>query len=159
MVEIIQAKTKKEIKETRALFQEYAESLGIDLCFQNFDQELQTLPGAYAPPKGSLLLAKKGSEIVGCVAMRSLAPNTCEMKRLYVRPEYRSEGIGRRLTASIIAEAHKARYKYIRLDTLSSMEDAKVLYRSFGFQEILPYYHNPNPGTIYFELRLDTKKG
>lgn len=156
MINIIHVETEEEIEQTRRLFQEYAESLGFDLCFQNFDEEMRMLPGNYSPPNGSLLLARENNEIVGCVAMRPLSSSMCEMKRLYVRPRYRGKSIGRKLAEAVIAEARKCGYNCMRLDTVSLMKEANALYESLGFRQIPPYYHNPIPGTMYFELTLDT---
>jgi ribosomal protein S18 acetylase RimI-like enzyme len=137
------------------LFEEYAASLDISLCFQGFDEELATLPGNYAPPRGRLLLAWRGNESAGCVALRPLEPDTCEMKRLYVRPAYRSSGAGRLLAERIIHEAATAGYRRMRLDTLPRMEAALALYRRLGFREIAPYTANPVQGAVFLELQLN----
>ena len=140
----------------RQLFEEYAASLDISLCFQGFEEELSNLPGAYAPPRGRLLLACHGKESVGCVALRPLEPETCEMKRLYVRPAYRSSsGAGRLLAERIIHEAATAGYRRMRLDTLPTMETALALYRRLGFREIAPYTANPVSGAVFLELQLN----
>jgi putative acetyltransferase len=139
----------------RQLFQEYAASLDISLCFQGFDQELSSLPGTYAPPRGRLLLAWRGNESVGCVALRPLEPDTCEMKRLYVRPAYRADGVGRLLAERVIHEAAIAGYRRMRLDTLPTMEAALALYRRLGFREISPYTANPMKGAVFLELQLN----
>lgn len=139
----------------RQLFEEYAASLGISLCFQGFDEELVGLPGAYAPPGGRLLLACRGKESAGCVALRPLEPGTCEMKRLYVRPAYRTGGVGRLLAERVIHEAAMAGYRRMRLDTLPTMEAALQLYRRLGFREIAPYTTNPVEGAVFLELQLD----
>lgn len=149
-----------DVAEARALFEEYAAWLAIDLCFQNFEEELATLPGAYAPPAGRLLLAGEPGHAVGCIALRPLAladapPGTAgEVKRLYVRPAARSEGLGARLVERVIAEARVAGYRALLLDTLSSMHAAQALYRRFGFVECSPYYHNPMPDTVYLRRVL-----
>jgi ribosomal protein S18 acetylase RimI-like enzyme len=142
------------IPEVRTLFREYAASLDIDLTFQHFDHELRSLPGEYAPPGGDVLLAWVGSKIAGCVAMRPLTATICEMKRLYVRPPFRAQGVGRKLAQSIIDRATRSGYQAMRLDTLSSMQPANRLYRDLGFKPIAPYYHNPYDHTAFFELRL-----
>jgi putative acetyltransferase len=154
MLTIDEAKDSGELLQARRLFQEYATSLGIDLCFQGFEQELETLPGHYAPPCGRLLLASWNGEVAGCVALRPIELGVCEMKRLYVRPAFRTLGVGRMLAERIIREARDAGYQCIRLDTLPSMASAITLYRRLGFREIPPYRHNPVEGTVYLELPL-----
>jgi ribosomal protein S18 acetylase RimI-like enzyme len=139
----------------RELFKEYADSLEIDLCFQNFREELDTLPGAYGPPSGRLLIAAAGA---GCVAVRRIDDATCEMKRLYIRPAFRRAGLGRRLAQAAIDAGRELGYKRMRLDTLSSMQPAIALYRSLGFHEIAPYYHNPSGCAVFMELSLCTKR-
>jgi ribosomal protein S18 acetylase RimI-like enzyme len=147
-----------ELILVRALFAEYACSLNIDLCFQNFEAELQALPGDYAPPRGALMLARAGSELVGCCALRPLDtvdyPNACEMKRLYVRPALRGDGVGRRLAEAVMEAAQQAGYAFILLDTLSEMETARAMYQDLGFTEIPPYYYNPIEGAHYLMARL-----
>lgn len=143
-----------ELDIVRTLWQEYAATLGVSLCFQNFEAELAELPGRYAPPEGRLLLGRDQDEVVGAIAMRSLGDGIAEMKRLYVRPAYRGHGYGRLLAKRIIAEAHTAGYRAIRLDTLPMMAAAIVMYRALGFWEISPYYVNPVPGALFFELSL-----
>jgi GNAT superfamily N-acetyltransferase len=144
-----------KIGQVRGLLVEYAASLGVDLCFQNFDKELANLPGAYAPPRGRLLLALDGDEAVGCVALRPFSEGVCEMKRLYVRPASRSSGIGRRLVEAIIAAAKELGYRRMRLDTLPQMAAARRLYKELGFRPIEAYCHNPVAGTEYLELILE----
>jgi GNAT superfamily N-acetyltransferase len=149
-----QATGADDLAEARALFLEYAESLGFSLCFQGFDRELADLPGKYAPPTGRLLLARDGSHPAGCIALRALDPGVCEMKRLYVRPDFRGRGLGRLLAERIIAEARAIGYRRMNLDTLPQMKVAIPLYRSLGFIETLPYYPNPVEGAVFMQLDL-----
>ena len=143
------------IENTRALFREYAAWIEIDLCFQGFEKELAELPGEYAPPNGRLLLAFHEAELAGCVALRKKDEAICEMKRLFVRDAFRGKGIGVNLIEMIIREAKDIGYQRMRLDTIPpKMNDAIGLYRSFGFNEIDPYYDNPIPGAIFMELDL-----
>jgi len=154
---LIQAQTAEQIDEARRLFREYADWLQIDLCFQHFEQELAELPGDYVPPGGRLLLAYHNSGVAGCIALRRLDGRTCEMKRLFVREQFRGQGLGRQLIAAIIEEAKQIGYERMRLDTLPpKMNDAIALYRSYGFREIAPYYNNPVPGALFLELDLRT---
>lgn len=155
MVKIVQAQSEQDIARVRELFREYADSLGVDLCFQSFEEELAELPGKYAPPEGSLLIAKEDEEAVGCVALRKIGDGVGEMKRLYLRPTFRGQGYGRTLALAIIAEARQIGYGRLRLDTLPIMGEAQKLYRSLGFREIEPYVYNPIEGTLYLELALD----
>jgi len=147
-----------EFDATRTIFREYAESLGVDLCFQDFDTELATLPGAYVEPRGALLLATVDGALAGCCALRPLDnvdyPNACEMKRLYVRPGFRGMGLGRHLVEATLDCARRAGYDCVLLDTLSEMEAARALYQELGFWEIPPYYHNPLPGAHYLKVKL-----
>ena len=137
------------------LFLEYAQSLGFSLCFQGFDQELAGLPGDYAPPAGRLLLAMQEDDASGCVALHKLDDQHCEMKRLYVRPQFRGRGLGLHLTERIIADARQIGYKYLRLDTVAPvMRTAVTMYRRLGFVEIAPYRPNPIKGALYMELEL-----
>ncbi len=154
MTNIIQVETNLDIQNARLLFQEYAASLGFDLSFQNFDEELANLPGDYAPPDGCLLLGMIDENAAGCVALRKLAEGLCEMKRLYIKPAYRSLRLGRTLAEAIIEEAKKRHYSAMRLDTIPSMEQAQALYRSLGFKEISTYRYNPVEGTVFMELNL-----
>ena len=152
---LTQAESPQQIAQTRELFLEYAKSLGFSLCFQNFDQELASLPGDYAPPEGRLLLAEHNGQLVGCVALHKLEPQICEMKRLYVRPQFRGKGLGLALAERIIAEARGAGYTHMRLDTVEPvMKDAVRMYRRLGFREIAPYCRNPIEGALYMELAL-----
>jgi putative acetyltransferase len=151
------AKSAADIVDAGALFRDYARSLGFSLCFQNFDEELATLPGKYAPPAGEILLAHAANDAVGVVALRPLEPGVCEMKRLYVSPLQRGTGLGGRLARAIIDAAVARNYRVMRLDTLDSMGEAIALYRRLGFVEIAPYYDNPLPGAHYFELKLDAR--
>ena len=142
------------LTEARTLLLEYAESLDVDLAFQNFDQELSDFPANYLPPTGALLLASRDERLAGSVAMRRLDQGICEMKRLYVRPAFRGLGVGRDLAVAIIAAARGAGYTHMRLDTLPAMGDAQRLYGILGFREIAAYYENPIPGSKYLELDL-----
>jgi putative acetyltransferase len=153
-VMIVPAHKGKRLPQVRMLFEEYAASLGITLCFQGFEEELAALPGSYAPPSGRLLLALQRGDLAGCVALQRLTPDACEMKRLYVRPGVRSLGIGRMLAERIIHEGKATGYRRIRLDTLPTMTAALILYRQLGFREIAPYRHNPVEGAVFLELRL-----
>src|ERR1700686_1782683 len=148
-----QAESAVQIAQARELFLEYAQSLGFSLCFQNFDKELAGLPGAYAPPEGRLLLATYEDQLAGCVALHPLEPQICEMKRLYLRPQFRGKGLGRALADQIIAEARQIGYQRIRLDTVEPrMKDAVAMYRKIGFQEMEPYRTNLIAGALYIEL-------
>lgn len=142
------------LAQARTLLLEYAESLNVDLAFQNFDRELAEFPANYLPPAGSLLLASRDEGLAGSVAMRRLDKEICEMKRLYVRPAYRDCGVGRALADAIIDAAKRAGYRRMRLDTLPGMGDAQRLYGILGFREIAAYYENPIAGTKYMELDL-----
>jgi ribosomal protein S18 acetylase RimI-like enzyme len=155
VVSIVEATTPQHIEQVRALFLEYAGSLGFSLCFQSFDKELAELPGDYAPPEGRLLLAVSGGRAAGCVALHKIGEGVCEMKRLYLRPELRGSGAGRALAERVIADARSAGYRRMRLDTVAGTMDAAIaLYRRLGFREIAPYRANPVPGALYMELSL-----
>jgi GNAT superfamily N-acetyltransferase len=152
--EIIDGHDPKFISEVRLLFQEYADSLKVPLDFQNFEEELKSLPGAYAPPTGCLLLAISDQKFAGCIAIRGLEKNICEMKRLFVRPQWRGTKLGRLLAETLIQRARDLGYKFMRLDTLPFMDRARKLYASLGFYEIEPYRFNPIAGTSFMELKL-----
>lgn len=158
LVELAPPEGAHALDEARAIFREYAEGLAVDLCFQHFDQELATLPGEYAPPRGALLLARVDGELAGCCALRPLDaadyPNAAEMKRLYVRKAFRGFGLGRQLAEATLDAARQAGYGCVLLDTLDDMEAARVLYEDLGFQAIPPYYHNPIAGAHYLKAEL-----
>ncbi len=158
-IELVVAQSAAQIEAVRALFSEYAASLNVDLCFQNFNAELAGLPGDYAPPAGALLLALVDGEAAGCVAMRALPEsdhtNACEMKRLFVRRAFRRFGLGRLLTQQLMDLATQAGHSCMLLDTLDDMEAARGLYTSMGFEDIPPYYFNPIPGAHYLKVELD----
>jgi len=154
MSEIRPAETDRDLSAVRHLFREYAQGLGVDLCFQGFEAELATLPGKYAPPRGRLMLAWSDDKAVGCAALRPLEGEACEMKRLYVQPAARGQQLGRRLAERICEEARKAGYRRICLDTLPSMSAALRLYSALGFRPIEPYVFNPIEGAIFLGLEL-----
>ena len=148
----------QELSAVRTLFQEYADSLGVDLCFQGFEAELAELPGEYGPPRGRLLLAWVGDALAGCCALRPLDncdyPNAGEMKRLYVRKAFRAFGLGRELAEATLDAARQIGYTSVLLDTLNDMDAARALYTDLGFVEIAPYYHNPVPGSHYLKVDI-----
>ena len=153
--EICQAESVSQIAFVRELFAEYAQSLGFSLCFQGFDRELAGLPGDYAPPEGRLLLLTLANDAAGCVALHKIDGSICEMKRLYVRPQFRGQGVGKILAERVIAEAREIGYTKLRLDTVEPvMRTAVAMYRSLGFREIAPYRRNPIEGALYMELQL-----
>lgn len=158
-VEWLSPSSPLELAQTREIFLEYARSLAIDLCFQDFEDELAGLPGDYAGPRGALLLARVDQVVAGCCALRPLDtsdyPNAAEMKRLYVRKAFRGFGLGRQLAEAILDEARRAGYSTVLLDTLDDMEAARALYEDLGFVEIPPYYHNPHAGAHYLKVDLD----
>ena len=143
-----------ELDEVSALFREYEAFLGVDLCFQHFEQELAGLPGKYAPPSGALLLARVGEKVAGCVAMRDLGDGACEMKRLYIRPDFRGLGLGRLLAEAIVAEAGAAGYLRMKLDTFEFLEGAIHIYQCMGFKRTGSYYENPHEEVQYWELEI-----
>jgi ribosomal protein S18 acetylase RimI-like enzyme len=152
---IVNAESAKQIEQVRELFLEYESSLGFSLCFQGFDKELAALPGDYAPPEGRLLLAEVDGKAAGCGALHRLDADTCEMKRLYVRPQFRGQRLGRILTERLIGEARSMGYKAMRLDTVADkMREAVKLYGRLGFREVAPYRENPIPSALYMELTL-----
>ena len=155
-MKLLQVESDEEVEEARRLFEAYAEWLGFSLCFQNFDKELAELPGDYAPPGGRLLLAIANEQVAGCVALRKIGEGIGEMKRLYVRPEFRGKGLGRKLTETIIKAARESGYQRLRLDTLpGKMDQAIAMYRSLGFKDIERYYNNPYEAAAFMELILD----
>lgn len=158
VIDFVVPGTTAELESARLVFQEYAQSLKVDLCFQGFESELANLPGEYASPRGALLLAMINGEVAGSCALRALDaadyPNACEMKRLYVRPAFRSLGLGRDLAERILDLARQAGYRCVLLDTLDEMEAARALYQDLGFEEVPPYYHNPIAGAHYLKADL-----
>jgi len=154
-MKIITAINAKQIETAAQLFREYQTYLDVDLCFQGFEQELATLPGKYASPKGAILLAEHQGQIAGCIAVRELKDNICEMKRLYVREGFRGLSIGRKLTEAIIETAKLLGYQTMQLDTLQRLERAISLYEKLGFREIKPYYANPLSEVVYWQLDLN----
>ena len=155
MVRLDPATTADDLDTIRILFREYADALGVDLGYQGFDEEVRDLPGKYAPPQGTLLLARNGDEVVGCVGVRPLDNRTAEMKRLYVRPAGRGSGPGRTLAEAAIDFAARNGYERMRLDTLPQMERAQQLYKTLGFVTIEPYRFSAVPGTVFLELTLE----
>jgi putative acetyltransferase len=155
--------TPADMDSVRAIFREYAQGLGVDLCFQDFETELATLPGEYAEPRGALLLAAVDGQLAGCCALRPMDatdyPNAAEMKRLYVRPAFRGLGLGRQLAEAVLDAARQGGYSCVLLDTLDDMEAARALYEDLGFEEIPPYYHNPIPGAHYLKADVERTTG
>ncbi len=158
VIELVIPTSAEELDATRELFREYAQGLGVDLCFQGFEEELQSLPGDYAHPRGTLLLARVDGALAGCCALRPLDacdyPDAAEMKRLFVRKAFRGFGLGRQLAEAILDAARQGGYACVLLDTLDDMEAARALYEDLGFQAIEPYYHNPIPGAHYLKVDL-----
>ena len=155
MLKVGEVTSLDDLHHVQQLFAEYAASLGIDLGFQGFAEELRSLPGNYARPDGRLLIASQEREVVGCVALRRIDRDVCEMKRLYVRPQFRTIGVGRMLAQRLIEEAREIGYQCMRLDSLPMMAGAITLYRRLGFKVISPYYDNPVEGAVFLELQLN----
>jgi GNAT superfamily N-acetyltransferase len=153
-MDLLNVSTEEQLKIVRELFEEYAFSLDYEICFQNFAAELAQLPGYYAPPSGRLLLAFHNGCAAGCVALRRLEGGVCEMKRLYVRPEFRGSGIGKALAEAVVCEARETGYKIMRLDTVSSMHKAQSIYESLGFVDTKPCCFNPLEDIRYMELKI-----
>jgi GNAT superfamily N-acetyltransferase len=154
VLKIVPAASPQDLSDAGMLFREYAGLVAEALCFQNFDAELAALPGDYAPPGGVLLVARDGDAPAGCVALRRVAPGTGEMKRMYVREQYRSSGLGRRLAVEVIETAKRLGYSRVVLDTLPKLSAAIALYRDLGFRETAPYLACPTPGALCFEIKL-----
>lgn len=155
MIEILQVETDADIEDARAIFREYEQWLGLSLCFQSFEEELASLPGFYAPPGGRLYLARIDDETVGCIGLRKLSDDVCEMKRLYLRESARGKGVGLTLIEKVISDAREIGYTKMRLDTYPpKMGKAVSLYESHGFYEIEPYYENPHGDTLFMEKQL-----
>jgi ribosomal protein S18 acetylase RimI-like enzyme len=150
----IRAAGPDEIGKVRLLFHEYAAWLQEDICLHSFEQELTALPGAYGPPRGALLVASNGSQLAGCVALRPLQKDTAEMKRLFVRPQFRGNAVGPTLVTALIEEARRLSYRRVRLDTLPKMASAQRLYESIGFRDIARYNQNASTGVRFMELQL-----
>lgn len=144
----------EELEQVREIFIEYADFLQVDLCFQDFEKELQTLHEVYFPPLGCIILAKDGKKVVGCIALKPIGSNICEMKRLYVKPDARGKELGKHLVEELIHFATQAGYKTMKLDTLTSLKNAIKLYRSKGFVETDAYVYNPLPEVVYLQLSL-----
>ena len=158
MIEIIQVESTEQIGKARILFREYETWLGLALCFQNFDEEVANLPGRYALPEGRLFLALADEKLAGCIALRKLEDGVCEMKRLFVREDFRGQKIGKLLIEKLIEEARIIGYEKMRLDTYPpKMAKAVKIYESHGFRRIPPYYHNPYGETFFMELNLEKK--
>lgn len=155
MIQIVQAETNEQIEAARGLFREYEAWFGMNLCFQNFDAEVAALPGKYAAPEGRLFLAYADENLAGCIALRNLEDGICEMKRLFVKEDFRGHKIGIALIEKLIAEARAIGYEKMRLDTYPpKMSKAVSLYEAYGFRTIPPYYHNPYGETLFMEKDL-----
>jgi len=157
MIKLVEANTKEFVEKAKELIREYAQSLEFDLGFQDFDKEMENFPGQYAFPKGRLYVALDANQPIGCVALRELGQSICEMKRLYVKPYYRGQKVGKLLAEIVIKAAMDMGYNYMRLDTIPSMKQANMLYKALGFKKIAPYRFNPIEDATFFELNL--KKG
>jgi ribosomal protein S18 acetylase RimI-like enzyme len=154
MTTIVEANTKEFVEKAKELIREYAQSLEFDLDFQDFDKEMENFPGQYAFPKGCIYIALDANQPIGCVALRDLEQGICEMKRLYVKPHYRGQKVGKLLAEVVIKAARDMGYDYMRLDTIPSMKQANMLYNAMGFKQIAPYRFNPIEGATFFELNL-----
>jgi putative acetyltransferase len=154
MVKITEANTKEFVERAKELIREYAQSLEFDLKFQDFDKEMENFPGQYAPPMGCLYIAMDENQPIGCVALRDLGQGICEMKRLYVKPLFRGQKVGKLLAEIVIKAAKNMGYDYMRLDTVPSMKQANRLYNALGFKRTVPYRFNPIEGATFFELNL-----
>lgn len=152
MIRLEQAGSPEAVATARELFAEYQRAIGVDLCFQGFQAEVASLPGAYAPPRGRLLIASVDGEVAGCGALRPLGGDAAEMKRMWVRPAFRGRGLGRAVAEALLEAARSEGYARVRLDTLPAMTEAQALYRSLGFRAVPPYNDNPHPGAIHMEL-------
>lgn len=158
MINILQAETPQQIEDARILFREYEKWFGLNLCFQNFDEEVANLPGNYIKPSGRLLLASVDGKIAGCIALRAIEADVCEMKRLFVRPNFQGAGVGKNLIEKLIEEARFIGYRKMRLDTFPpKMQKAVEIYKSYGFREIPPYYYNPYGEALFMEMDLGGK--
>ena len=157
MIKIVEANTKKFVERAKELIREYAQSLEFDLGFQDFDKEMEDFPGQYTSPKGCLYIALDENQPIGCVALRDLGQGICEMKRLYVKPNFRGQKVGKLLAEIVIKAARAMGYDYMRLDTIPSMKHANMLYTTLGFKQIPPYRFNPIEGATFFELNLKDK--
>jgi len=155
MITLVRAETPAQIDGVRSLFAEYVASLPVDVSYENVPRESADLPGAYAPPRGELLLALVEGEPAGCVALRPLDLEVCEMKRVYLRPAWRGLGMGRELVEGIVAAARRIGYRRMRLDTIPSLKPALSLYRSLGFRVIAPYREIPSDRALFLELKLE----
>ena len=154
MIKIVEANTNEFIEKTKELIREYAQSLEFDLGFQDFDKEMENFPGQYALPGGCLYVALDENQPIGCVALRDLGHGICEMKRLYVKPFFRGQKVGKLLAEVVIKAARDMGYDFMRLDTIPSMKHANMLYNALGFEQIAPYRFNPLDGATFFELNL-----